>query len=231
MIELQATRRDSDAARRALPSLRGWKTLAYARDAGDLEKTRDAVIKRFGVDAKHVVFRTREKNPGAHMHVPAEIWKLGHVLDLTILFHNVRTVWPELEGWQLLSDPDAFERAPGEAELYLVRAALEDVPEDFAPLAAPQRRGARKAYERWNQREPEYLNTIVIPPVATIYVGHATAIGYHSSKWDENVDYNHDFAERGRIPPDAWADNVDLAQASVVVLTGGDMRITEEGID
>jgi hypothetical protein len=231
MIEVQATRKDTSAARCALPALRGWKTFAYAKDAGEVEIRKQEIARAFRDDAKHVVFRTRDKNPGIHMHVPPEVWKLGTVLDLTVLFHNVRTVWSELDGWQLLSDPDAFDRGPGEAELYLVRAPLQDVPPDFAPLSAPQRRAARKAYERWNEREPDYLNTIEIPPIATIYVGRATAIGYHSTKWDEAVDYNHDFAERRRIPPDAWSDNVDLAQANVVVLTGGDMRITEEGID
>lgn len=94
---------------------------------------------------------------------------------------------------------------------------------------------AADTYERWHQRAPRFVGEIdELPDLIGVYIGRALRIGYRSDKWGSEGathDYDHDFSERGHTPPEAWADSADLAQARAIVIVGGDMRVTPEGID
>lgn len=231
LYAIQAKRHETMQARAALEGLRGWKTLAYATEAQVEERKRE-LLERLGAAAKHVELRARAKNPADHHHVAAETTKIGVVLDLVTQFGSTRTTWDMEPGaWHMLIEDDAFSRAPGEAPLFLVRGTKTAA--DRVELK-PRARG-REAYNAWNERDPvEIFELSEIPDLIPIYVGRAMTIGYRSDKWNgrgDEVDYTHSFTERGHIPPEVWADVADIERARALVIIGGDMRITVDGID
>ncbi len=93
-----------------------------------------------------------------------------------------------------------------------------------------------ETYDRWHEREPhdERARVIELPDLIGVYVGRAMRIGYRSDKWHargKTLDYDHDFTEGMHIAPECWADTPDLAHARALVIIGGDMCVTEDGID
>lgn len=209
-----------------------WRPLAFwsgrspnPRPRRDLEL---AHRRRFGPDAKAVEFRVRRRNPASHQHVPPETVLIGQALDLVTQLGDVRTTWDfEVRDWRMLCDPDAMDRRPGQAGLYLVRGKLATKRLRAIPAG-------EDTYARWHEREFDSMKEIDAPDLLSVYVGRATVIGYRSDKWERRGnthDYTHDFEERGHVAPEAWADNADLSKAKAVVLFGGTMRITEAGID
>lgn len=178
----------------------------------------------------HYEHRTRTQNPDDHHHIPAETVRLGQVLDLVTQLGPIRTTWDtELSGWQLLTDSDAMRRRAGQARLYLVRGSLR------TPNPAAIGEHAADTYEQWHERAARFVGEIdELPDLIGVYIGRALRLGYRSDKWGregEHNDYDHDFSERGHTPPEAWADSAELAQARAIVIVGGDMRVTPEGID
>lgn len=174
--------------------------------------------------------RGRERNPQPHHHIPPRTVKLGTVLDLQTELHPTRTDWDvEINGWLMLTDADAMTRRPGDACLYLVRGQLRPGSE------APSTASGEDTYKRWHKRDHNDVNWLEgLPDLIGSYVGLALRIGYRSDKWSkpgELVDYDHDFCERGHTPPEVWADVPELERASAIVIVGGDMRVTPEGID
>lgn len=94
---------------------------------------------------------------------------------------------------------------------------------------------AAQTYEKWHEREALHVTDADgLPNVIGVFIGHALRIGYRSDKWHERgqfEDYDHDYTERKYEAPEVWADRADLAQASAIVIVGGNQRITPQGID
>ena len=64
--------------------------------------------------------------------------------------------------------------------------------------------------------------------------GRVLRIGYRSDKWSRRGamhDYDHDFTEAGHRPPLIYTNTQSLGRARAALITGGDMAITEGGID
>lgn len=215
---------------------RKWRTVELVpansedRDVWSREVAAALSLVRKRFPATHYEHRTRTENPAQHHHIPPETVRIGEVLDLVTQLGPIRTTWDqELQGWHLLTDPDAMDLRPGEACLYLVRGDLSE------PQQTEAGDHAVKTYQRWHERAPQMIGEIdALPDLLGTYIGRALRIGYRSDKWAERGkanDYDHDFAERGHTPPEAWADTPDLERARAIVIVGGDMRVTEEGID
>jgi hypothetical protein len=70
-----------------------------------------------------------QKNPPAHLHIPAAVAQLGIVLDLTTQTDATRTTWDrEVSGMLMCSDADAMSRRAGSAALYLLRTERRENP-------------------------------------------------------------------------------------------------------
>ncbi len=171
-------------------------------------------------------------NPSAasltHHHIPARTVQLGRVLDLTTVLGQHATTWDvEVKDWVMLTDARAEQMRPGNAGLYLVRREL-------VLNATPKTTEAQdKTYETWHDREPGEKLVLDVPDFCGLYLGNARVVGYASDKWTKRgdfVDYEHDFSESG-LEPEVWADAENLANARGVVIRGGDMRVTAQGID
>lgn len=231
VVAVQVQRKDSVDGRAQHPTLRGWRTLAFC-PSGDAEAETARQRERFGAHADTLVFRTREKNP-PHAHVPEQTVQLGHALDLSTQFRDARTLWDfEVKDWHMLTDANAMDLEPGRAALYLVRGKLDERGRAAAFLDSAQ--SGAETYERWHEREAKQVGELDVPDLVGVYVGRAMRIGYRSDKWNkrgDTIDYDHDFTEGHHIAPECWADNADLAHARALVIVGGDMRVTEDGID
>ena len=196
--------------------------------AGELAAALARARQRF--PSSHYEHRTITKNPDQHHHIPPTTVRLGQVLDLVTQLGPVRTTWDvELAGWHMLADIDAMQRSAGTARLYLVRGELIEQTE------APPPEHAGATYEQWHDRAPHLIGELAeLPDFIGTYLGRALRIGYRSDKWHEEgkgEDYDHDFTERRHTPPEAWSDTAELDKARAIVIVGGDMRITPEGIN
>lgn len=162
-------------------------------------------------------------------HVPDVAIKLGTVLDLTIApSANVRTFIDDWDGWQLLSDENALERAPGRARLYLAPGEIDKLPiaelENFDVAA--------ESYEGWADRDPDAVGELKHAHATHYYQGRVHRLGYRSDKWHrpgEWEDYDHDFGEGS--PPKLYTDRAHLEDATLAIIVGGDFAVTEQGID
>lgn len=168
----------------------------------------------------------------AALELPAETVLLGVVLDMTTERGELRTFWErEFAGWVLLTDPGAEDMPEGEAALYLLPADSFE----RGPLEGSS--AAQRTYRDWHARDAAHGGEIddpAISPRAFYFCGEARTIGYRSDKWNapgDAIDYEHDFAERRHVPPHVWADALELELATLIIVRGGTMRVTADGID
>lgn len=162
--------------------------------------------------------------------IPLRVVQLGTVLDC-VIERAVDGEWQlltitEWKGWVMASNEAALGAAPGRARLLLLSPKKK-----VEPPVVP--RGSR-LYERWHTRGPEKVIGLDVPDKLSQLQGRCLRIGYRSDKWKgrgEHVDYEHDFAERGRLAPLLYTDTADIERARAAVLIGGDMRVTERGLD
>ena len=163
--------------------------------------------------------------------VPGLTVKYGTVLDLTIATRDVRIFVTEWDGWQMLVSERAMLLPPGRAKLYLVKGAIRSK----VLLQGDEHDQAQEQYERWHQRDAESIGEIVdIPDTIAYRQGRLLRIGYRSDKWTrrgKGRDYDHDFTENGHRPPLIYTNTRALERARAAVIVGGDMSITEGGID
>lgn len=159
--------------------------------------------------------------------VPARVVQLGTVLDLVVMHAGRILTITEWKGWMLVGSEGCFDVAPGRARLFLL------------PVRDRQR-GARMDeshpdYEAWTKRESrEQLFTVEVPDSIEVKYGRCVRIGYRSDKWNRRgrtVDYEHDFQERGALAPWLYCDSAHVQSAKAACVTGGDMRVTEAGLD
>jgi hypothetical protein len=160
---------------------------------------------------------------------PATTVLLGCVLDLQLEHDGHRITVTGWEGWAMLTDADAMERAPGRARLYL------------APWTPERGRGrgarshnAEDTYRDWHQRDPLKRVVLDVPDSFGVCQGRVCRIGYRSDKWGrrgKTHDYDHDFRQGGHAAPLLYTDARTLDGARGAVICGGDMRVTERGID
>ena len=137
-----------------------------------------------------------------------------------------------MRGLVMCCEPRAMQRRAGAAGLYLVRAKLQDglPPAEWSRI---ERSGAA-TYRAWHDRSPEQVSSIELSTGAVNYIGDASVIGYRSDKWSQRgtpTDYEHDYTEPGYRAPEVWASEPDLTKADLVVIIGGNQRITPDGID
>lgn len=162
--------------------------------------------------------------------IPPLVVSLGQVLDLELATGDGRVFVDDWSGWHLLTNPSAFDNAPGRARLFLVPGELEDLDADeLAELEGAE------AYERWHERDAERLGELEIPDGPARYrQGRLIRMGYRSDKWNrrgEPVDYTHDFDAHGAHPPWLYTDAAELEASRFAVVVGGSMTVTERGID
>lgn len=163
--------------------------------------------------------------------VPSQTVLLGAVLDVQFEDDSgsSRVTIADWEGWALLTDANAMDRAPGRARLYLC-------PFDARGQFFTREKGAKAAetYLRWHQRHPERSVELEVPDAMRFRQGRAIRIGYASDKWHRRgavEHYEHDFREDGGRCPILYTDTRDHEDAAGAVIVGGDMRVTERGID
>lgn len=162
---------------------------------------------------------------GGH-HVAVHTASLGTVLDCTIADGQQRVFVDEWKGYQLLTNATAFENLPGKAKLYFVRGELADTLRD--PHAHP----AARARKYWTEREPDGVGELETSPCSHLQ-GRLVRLGYRSDKWHrkgKTEDYDHDFLESGMAPL-VYTSAPSLAASRCVVVVGGSMRVTKDGID
>lgn len=208
-------------------TLGAWRTAALV-DERFRDEAEAKLRARFAADP-NVQFRARRINSAHAMRIPPRTVSLGSVLDFTTCLGDVRTRWDlELEGWAMLTDVGAFSMRKGVPGLYLVKPRRESVASD-----EPQGDGVRD-YQKWHARDPAEVLEMEVADECPYLIGDVTQIGYRSDKWNKrgvDVDYDHDMTEHGKMPPQAWADSPDLQNATAVIIRGGDMQITVDGID
>lgn len=155
----------------------------------------------------------------------------GTVLDLTFASGEYRVLVTEWRGWQMLVGERAMLAAPGRAKVYLVRGAITK----RAALQGDEHDQAQEQYERWHQRDAATLGEIDrLPDTISHCQGRVLRLGYRSDKWSrrgKHRDYDHDFTEGAHSPPLLYTSARSVERSKAAVIVGGDMAITEEGID
>lgn len=164
--------------------------------------------------------------------VPPETVLLGFVLDLVVedSAGEVRLAIDEWHGWAMVTTPGGMDATAGRARLYLLdRGETRD--EGDLDAGKP-RLLASDTYARWHRRGAERLLELTVPDTIGYPQGRVRRIGYRSDKWSkrgEFEDYEHDFPEGEE--PLLYTDTEFLDDAHAALLVGGQMRITEGGID
>jgi hypothetical protein len=107
---------------------RSWRIVAHTTQAdaprtlAELQAARPAALWEYRTT-------DTQKNPPAHLHIPAAVAQLGIVLDLTTQTDATRTTWDrEVSGMLMCSDADAMSRRAGSAALYLLRTERSQNP-------------------------------------------------------------------------------------------------------
>lgn len=163
------------------------------------------------------------------MSAPRVLVHYGTVLDLTIEQGHERVRLDEWHGWHMLVPQNAMDVAPGRARIYLVRGKLEDRTE-----LEGEHDQAQETYARWHQRGADFVGMLDVPDALEWHQGRVLRIGYRSDKWGRRGtehDYDHDFTEDGHRPPLIYTSSRQLARSRAALIRGGDMAITEGGID
>lgn len=157
--------------------------------------------------------------------VPATVVELGEGAELVVSEGDVLTSW-DVSGFMMCCPPDAEDRAPGHARLFLLEGDLADV------KALEGNPAAQRTYEMWNDRGAEFKGYMETSKQLSACMGRADRLDYDSDKWNDRGEmegYTHDFFEHGRRrPPLVWTDDPDAPEAFLLV--GGDMMITRDGI-
>lgn len=83
--------------------------------------------------------------------------------------------------------------------------------------------GAAKTFKRWAQREAQTTAMIKVPAVRLKMEGRAIQIVYHSDKWGERANYEHDFSN----PVRAYRNG---RKGKVFAVRGGKLTVTERGL-
>lgn len=159
--------------------------------------------------------------------IPGLTVHYGTVLDLQVEHRRRRELITAWKGWCMLVGENAMRASPGRARLYLVRGKLGDTRRKASDSAL-------ETYERWHQRLADRIGELTVPDEISYRQGRVTRIGYRSDKWNRRnamVDYDHSFLEDSHRAPFLYTDAPTLNKASAAVIVGGDMAITEEGID
>lgn len=160
--------------------------------------------------------------------IPGLTVHYGTVLDLQLEHRRVRELVTRWKGWAMLVGDRAMRSAPGRARLYLVRGKLEQTARSKAKASALD------TYERWHKRAATYVGELEVADEIGHKQGRVIRLGYRSDKWNRKgsmVDYDHSFLEDGHRAPWLYTDAATLAKSTAAVIVGGDMAITEEGID
>jgi hypothetical protein len=159
--------------------------------------------------------------------VPPVTVALGKVLDAVIELNGERYMVKRWRGMHMLTDPQALES--NRPRLYLVRGKMQ-AQVRLEPGAYAGK--ASDTYAGWHRRENEKVGELDTKP-AKYRQGRIVVIGYRSDKWGrrgEAHDYSHDFFEDNGRPPLVYTDSRTLDAARTVVIVGGSMRVTPEGI-
>ena len=162
--------------------------------------------------------------------IPPLVVRLGRALELVTQEGDRQTFWDEVDGFQMWTDPNAVDRAPGYARLFLVAGDDPDGDgDDFADMDE-----ALATYAEWHRRDATNVTEVVDLPdrFGTTPIGRAIRLDYASDKWGREgreVEYTHDFFERGGSPPLVYVDNRETPRAFLLV--GGSMTITARGIE
>lgn len=162
-----------------------------------------------------------------HYHIPARTVQLGTLLDLVIEKGQERLTIDEWDGWVMATTEGGLDASPGRARLYLFAT------DGGARGGEATERGA-DAFARWHERVTEGVMVHDVPEEVGWVQGRVRRLGYRSDKWGqrgEAHDYDHDFGDGGALPPLIYTDSEFLDDARAAVLIGGDMAITEAGID
>lgn len=160
--------------------------------------------------------------------IPGLTVHYGTVLDLQVEHRRKRELVTRWKGWCMLVGENAMRAAPGRARLYLVKGKLEPTGK------ARTKASALETYERWHQRAADKIGELDVPDEITHKQGRVIRIGYRSDKWNRRgsmVDYDHSFLEDGHRAPWLYTDAASLSKSTAAVIVGGDMAITEGGID
>lgn len=160
--------------------------------------------------------------------IPGLTVHYGTVLDLQVEHRRVRELVTRWKGWCMLVGENEMRAAPGRARLYLVRGKLTDTGRSKTKAIAIE------TYERWHERAPDLIGELTVADEISHRQGRVIRIGYRSDKWNRRgatVDYDHSFLEDGHRAPYLYTDAPSLSKATAAVIVGGDMAITEEGID
>ena len=163
--------------------------------------------------------------------IPSITVHYGKVLDLMFEFGDQRVFVSQWRGWHMLVAERALDTAPGRVKLYLVKGSLGR----RKLLQGDEHDRAQDQYERWHQRDALQVGQIANIPDAIDYrQGRVLRLGYRSDKWSRRghmTDYDHDFTERGGMPPWLYTDTRNIERAHAAVIVGGSMAVTEGGID
>lgn len=163
--------------------------------------------------------------------IPAVTVRYGSVLDLMFDDGEYRITVTEWRGWHMLVGREAMDAAPGRARIYLVRGRLAKK----KALKGDEHDRAQEQYERWHQRDAQWLGELdKLPSAISCKQGRVLRIGYKSDKWSKRStthDYDHDFTEGGHRAPLLYTDKRAIESSRAAVIVGGDMAITEGGID
>lgn len=159
--------------------------------------------------------------------IPNTTVHLGQAIELVTQRGNEITMWPEVNGYQVLTNPDAMDRE--RPRVYLVRGDVS--------RTAPHGRGRGPAvdtWERWHDRHgPEFVGGMYdTPDNINQEIGRAVRLTYRSDKGENpgnEYDYVHEFAGDGGTPPLVYVDNPD--EPGAFCLVGGTMEISERGIE
>lgn len=159
--------------------------------------------------------------------IPARVVQLGTVLDCVVMHRGQLLTITEWKGWLLVATEGCFDVAPGRARVFMLPVRDKQRGDVLAE--------SHPDYEAWHKRQSrEQLFTVEVPDSIEIKYGRCVRIGYRSDKWNRRgrtIDYEHDFAEGGRLAPLLFCDAPHVRNASAAVITGGDMRVTEAGLD
>lgn len=163
--------------------------------------------------------------------IPAQTVLLGTVLDLDVDRNATTRIFiEEWKGWLMLTSTTAMDLQRGRARLFLVKMPAR------VRSSSGRRTSLRGAevFERWHEREPESALQYEVPDSIGFIQGRALRIGYSSDKWKprgKHVHYDHSFIEHGARPPKLYTDRATIETSRAAVLVGGDMGISERGIE
>lgn len=159
--------------------------------------------------------------------IPNTTVALGRALELVTVDGNEVTTWDEVDGWHMLTTPNAEELTPGRSRLFLVPGEFDQ------KRAANPDTAAGRTYAKWHDRDADFVGDLDdLPEGFDVPLGRALRVDYSSDKWNnpgKTVEYTHDFEN---APPLVYAafKGDPIRKPVGFVLIGGDMAITPEGI-